>query len=201
MAKALAKPARDLFVQGEASASPVALTKAKQLVQELFNAQSRLDAISSEAEIIRGRTNHLKTILIPDALKQAGTMVYLDTAIDKMVEVEPFVSGSLPKEEKERATAIALLDQYGGGSLLRTMITLDFSREDRELALEWYNKLKKQNSLNITIREDVHSATYLAYLRERLETGKPINTKVLGVFVGETTKFKKVKAKKGKTNG
>jgi hypothetical protein len=194
MAKRATKSERGEFEVGEADASPAALAKAKQLAAECINAQSRVERLQAEEGLLKGRINHLKTIAIPDAMKQAGIGSFAND--DLSVIVEDFVAGTLPKEEKARQKALDLIEKYGGGGLIRTVITIDFAKEDHDKAVKLYKELRKNNALNIELKSDIHNQTYLAFIRERLEGGKKIDTKTLNVFVGNTTKFKPVK--KGK---
>lgn len=187
---------RGEFEVGEEGASPAALAKAKKLAIECAAAQARIAALGAEEGLLRSRLNHLKTIAIPEALRQAGISSF--TQGDQVVVVEDFVSGTLPKEEKPRKAALALMEKYGFGGSIRTLITIDFAKEDHEEALKLYNSLRKNNSLNIEIKDDIHNQTYLANIRDRLEEGKPIDVDKLNVFVGHTTKFKKAD-KKGRT--
>lgn len=191
------KPPKGEFEMGEADASPTALAKAKNLAKECDTASARIATLTAEETLLRSRLNHLKTVAIPDALKEAGISSF--THGDQIVEVEDFVSGTLPKDEKGRKAALDLMDKYGFGSSIRTQIVIDFAKEDHDDAVKLYNQLRKNNSLNIELKEDIHNQTYLANIRQRLEEGLKIDVDKLNVFVGNTTKFKKAKQKgKGK---
>jgi len=194
MAKRAKQSTRGEFEMGEADASPIALEKAKSLAQECLTAQARIERLAAEEQLLKGRVNHLKTVAIPDALKQAGISSF--TAGEQTVVMEDFVAGTLPKEEKARQKALDLFEKYGGGGLIRTIITIDFAKEDHDKAVKLYKELRKNNALNIELKSDIHNQTYLAFIRERLEGGKKLDAKTLNVFIGNTTKFKT--DKKGK---
>lgn len=190
------RPQRGEFEVGEEQASPAALAKAKKLAKECEAATTRIAALGAEEGLLRSRLNHLKTIAIPEALREAGISSF--THGDQIVAMEDYVSGTLPKEEKPRKIALDLMDKYGFGSSIRTVITIDYAKEDHEEAVKMYNTLRKKNDLNIEMKEDIHNQTYLSNIRQRLEEGLKIDTDKLNVYVGHTTKFKKAKEKKGK---
>jgi len=190
------RPTKGEFEVGEADASPAALAKAKRLAKECTAAQARVDILLAEEGLLKSRINHLKTIAIPDAMSQAGIDSF--GIGDQVVVIEDFVAGTIPKEPEKRKAALDLMSEYGFGNSIRTLITIDFAKEDHEAAVKLYSELRKNNSLNITMKEDIHNQTYLAHIRELLDDGKKLDADKLGVFIGNTTKFKKVKDKKGK---
>ena len=194
MAKS-AKQERGEFELGEDQANPQALARAKKFAAEATMIEQKLEALDEETSLLSKRMLWLKTQGIPEALKQAGISHF--TGLDgRSVEVEDFVSGTLPKDEEARRAAIAKLEEYGGGNLIRTTIEIDFAKEDREDAIKLYKQLRRNNSLNITMGEGVHHSSYISFLKHRLEDGEPLDAKALGIFVGYTTKFRKPKKKK-----
>jgi len=186
---------RGEFELGEEHANPAALRKAKRFAAEATTIEGELATLDERSSLLNKRFLWIKTQGIPEALKQAGISQF--TGLDgRSVEVEDFVSGTLPKEEPARSKAIALLEDYGLGNIIRTLIVIDFAKEDRDDAVKLYNQLRRNNSLNISMEENVHHSSYISNLKSRLEDGKPLDAKTLNIFVGNTTKFKA--PKKGK---
>jgi hypothetical protein len=194
---AKSSPARGDFELGEEHANPRALKKAKDFASEASTIEKELEDLDQRTSLLNKRFQWIKTQGIPEALKQAGISQF--TGLDgRSVEVEDFVAGTLPKEEPARSQAIALLESYGLGSIVRTTVVVDFAKEDREEAVKLYKQLRKNNSYNITMEENVHHSSYVSNLKARLEDGKPLDAKALNIFVGYTTKFKKPKKDKRK---
>jgi hypothetical protein len=186
------KPIKGDFELGEEHASPGALNKAKKLAAEAMMIEQKVEGLDEEMSLLGKRLVFLKREAIPEALRQAGISTF--TALDgRAVEVEDAVFGSLPKEEPARSTAIAKMEEYGLGGNIRTVITIDFAKEDRDEAVKLYKQLRKNNAYNIEMKESIHSSTYTSVLKQRLEAGEPLDAKALSIFVGHNTKFKKPK--------
>ena len=189
------KVERGEFELGEENANPAALSRAKKLAAEAGTIEQKLEALDDESSLASKRLYWIKTQGIPEALRQAGLKKF--TGLDgREVAVEDFIGGSLPKEEPARSRAISKLEEYGLGGIIRTIITVDFSREDHDDAVKLYKQLRKNNSYNIEMKNSVHASSYTATLLRRLEDGKPLDASNLNIFIGQTTKFRK--SKKGK---
>jgi hypothetical protein len=102
------------------------------------------------------------------------------------------VSGSLPSKDAQRkAAAIEWLEQNEGGDLIKTDVSLSFSREQRDEAIKIAKRLEK-SGFAPNVNSGVHAQTLCAWARERLRQGEPVDGDVLGLYIGRKTKFKVV---------
>lgn len=104
------------------------------------------------------------------------------------------VSGSLPKvgekdtpaeaaeNKRRREAAIVLADsEYEWGPFIKSKVTAQFDKGDREKALAAYRLLRGDNSAVVDIDEGIHAQTLCAQVRKRLSEGKSVALDVLGV--------------------
>ena len=79
--------------------------------------------------------------------------------------------------------------------MIKTKITLSIPRAHREKvgAIEAVIKKAIGNlPIEVEVSETVHSQTLIAFAREAVRKGEPINLETLGIFSGRVVKFKKV---------
>lgn len=138
----------------------------------------------------------VKNIDIPDLMAQVQQNDFTTTDGWK-VEIQNFVSGTLPKEPDRRRMAMEWLENNGAADIIKTEIRVTFDKEERELAqsvmrlLEGYNEA----TLDPEMSSSIHPQTLLAHARERLRKGEEIPT-FLGLFAGRVAKITPPKGRK-----
>jgi hypothetical protein len=179
------KRANRLFQQtGEALASSSSSPAAKKVAKLCLEAEE-LDAA------IRQTANVIKTKDLPEALSALGTSVWKSDNGHYAVEIKPFVSGTLPKADKDaakRKKAIAWIVANGGAAIVKTEIGLSFGKQDRAQAERVLRSLSKAG-FEPDVNEGVHPQTLLAFVREKLEGGEQVDLDTLGLFSGRTAKL------------
>lgn len=186
----------------EAKAAPAAEGKLEAL-RKLAQRQIDLEQSAAELEEIlkatKGSLHELKTKTVPELMAE---LRLLDFTLESgwTIAVEDFVAGSLPKDEEKRKKAVEELVAEGGQDLIKTTMTLVFSKSQHNEALDLAERLRS-DGWEPEVKEDVHPQTLAAFARERLKNGDEVKVDVLGLFSGRTTKVKppkEVKPKKGK---
>jgi hypothetical protein len=161
------------------------------LARQIEDAEDSVEALESALSTAKKKLHHLRTVALPDKMAEFGLDSFSDEDGNE-VRVEQLVSGSLPKEIGKRNLALQWLDRHGGGSLLKTKITMDFGRDDRDYAMATAEKLELAGE-HVKVEETVHPQTLCAFIREKLASGEEVEPELLGVYVGKVAKIKRAK--------
>ena len=160
-------------------------------------AQVLMDQIEQMEEAVkeaRAELNDLRHTALPDLMASAQLLSF-KLNDGTIIKVEDFCSGSLPKDPTKKAAAIALLEVYGAGSMIKTDVEVTFEKHQHARALAVADELRAKG-LTVDVVEGVHPQTLQAFARERLRNGEQVDTAALGLYVGRVAKFALPKAKK-----
>lgn len=110
--------------------------------------------------------------------------------------LKPYYSASIPADapEEKRIAAFAMLEANKAADIIKTIVTVNFPKEERKAVAAFIKKLPK--GVTHDVKASVHKGTLTKWLRERVESGgvvpplEPIN----GV-VGRTVELKDIKEK------
>jgi hypothetical protein len=175
--------------QGDAPASPDSLGRLNEKLAEAIDLKAAVDQMEEDLKAAKQQLNLLNTSVIPDMMTEMG----MDEVVQRgwKVKVGEFVSGSLPKDETGKALAIDWLTAHEGAELLKTNLTVVFTRSQHNEALALADTVTKEGFAP-KVESTVHPQTLLAYARERLKNGEPLDTEVLGLYTGRVAKFSKI---------
>lgn len=185
----------DMGTDGEAQASPEALTRLRELIKETVDQQALVETLEEQLASAKRVLHVLKTVKLPDVMIEIQSPLFTHAGVT--VELDDFVSGSLPKEEDRRKAAIAWLVDHEGGELIKTSVSVDFSRSQHNEALDLAAKLEKEGH-PVVAESGVHPQTLMAWAKARIRDGEPLDADVLGLYTGKVVKFKKAKEKGSK---
>ena len=172
--------------------APVDAGVLRPIIARLDDALALQDEIEALEELLKTRKKDLhilRTKALPDAMASAGVSSF-ESDKGVKVNVEQFVSGSLPKDPEERTKAFDELIKAGGKDLIVNNIDIVFTKSQHNEAISVFEGLKEQGYAP-SLTEKVHPQTLYAFVREKLRNGDPLNYKVLGVFVGQVAKITK----------
>lgn len=181
---------------GSAQVDPNSLDRLNEIADEALALEEAVRQMEADLKVASAALNAIKSRQLPEMMAELGLESF--TRNGQTLEVQSFVSGSLPKDEDKRARAIAWLEEHDGAGLIKTQMSLAFGKDDREEAKRIYRLLKAEGAEPAT-ETGVHSATLQAFARERLKNGEEIDTECLGLYTGRVVKIKE--AKKGKKGG
>lgn len=185
----------------DAEPDPVAGDKLEAVLKvadELVVCESVVAALEKQLETTKSRLNTLKHKTLPDAMDAAGTdrIGLPERGVD--VVLKPWFDGSLPSVDKprERQTAIDWLVENEHSDLLKTTVTVLFSKGEHNLAVSTFEAIKDyisgQGLSNIVgKKEDIHFMTYRAWLKEQTEQGVVLPLDKLNATVGRVAKIVK----------
>ena len=164
------------------------ITRLAEKQVELEDKVARCQQALDEAE---KELNTLQMITLPQAMGQVG-LRKLVLADGSQVAVDKFYSGSVPKDPEARKKALGWLAENGFGALVKSDIICSFGRDSESDARE-LRALLVAKGFSYTHKEDVHSSTLRAFIKERYEAGQPVPTDLFNVYVGDKTKITKGK--------
>lgn len=175
--------------QGAVQAAPDALAALNNKLAEAISLKEMVDQMEADLGAAKQALNTLNTQVIPDMMAELGMEEV--TQRGWKIKVGEFVSGSLPKDPAGRQKAIDWLTEHDAGELLKTSLSMDFSRNQHNEALALAADLER-TGLAPKVDSTVHPQTLLAFARERLKNGEPLDTEALGLYTGRVAKFKRV---------
>ena len=152
--------------------------KLKDLEDEIFNAEESINKLKEQARI-------LSQVEIP-AMMQEMHITKLKLKDGESVEVKPFYSASIAPEVQEQA--FTWLRNNGLGDIIKNDITVTFGRGEDNKAAE-YAVLARGQGFEPVQKENVHSQTLKAVVRERIESGHDMPPDLFKTFAGNQTKI------------
>lgn len=172
-----------------ADAMPLVIERAR-LLDEL---ERELDDLEERRRVVSKRINELQMVEIPDAMDQAG--------IDRLgvpgvgdIQLKPWYHATLPKEPQARIAAVSWLTQHGHADLIKTELSVAFTRGEHNLAGDVRAKLEHLLPDRVVdLQEDVHHMTYTKFIREQMEAGEALPLELLGARVGRVAQIKERK--------
>lgn len=179
----------DFEGHGGVSAPPDALASMNEKLAEAIELKEVVDQMEEDLKAAKKQLNHINTSVIPDMMVELGIEEVVQNGWK--VKVDDFVSGSLPKDCERKAKAIAWLEEHEAGDLIKTSVSINFSRSQHNEALDIASKLH-EDGYAPNVDSSVHPQTLAAFARERLRSGEPIDTEVLGLYTGRVAKYRKV---------
>lgn len=166
------------------------LDELHKLLEEAIALDRLVEQQEEDLKNSKGVLHRLRTARIPDLMTELQ-MTEL-TFRGWKVQVDDFVSGSLPKDEAKRAAAISWLEAHDASGLIKTEISVQFGRSEHNLATSVYQQLVESGHTT-TMEATVHAQTLQSFARQRIKGGEDIDPEVLGLYVGKVAKMKEVK--------
>lgn len=177
----------DLFGEdgGGVTPAPVTLEQIKEVGKRAVALSAEIEEIEKGLKAKKGELNDILQAKLPMMMVGAPSITLDDGTT---IKIGNFVSGALPKDPEGKRAAIDWLEQNEGGGIIKTEVSIEFAKyeEAKKLADQL-----RENGYEIGFDTGVHAQTLAAFVRERIENGDPVDTKVLGVFVGRHAKLTK----------
>lgn len=194
------KKAPPAFLKAKAEERP-ALPDAtvKDIADAIAKARDLKKEIEDLEEIVAKKSGDLDKMLrvdIPDALEKAGTKSFTLAASGNLpeieVKIEAFYAASISSkwEESKRKDAFTYLESLDAGSLIKTVVSVPFGREERK-DVEEFLTLVHEQGFEPEVEEAVHASTLKSWLKERTEKlGLTTDLDKIGGMIGRIAKLK-----------
>ena len=179
------------FDMGGASAPSDKMDVLNAALEEAVQLETVVSQMEEDLKVAKKALNSLKSGRIPDLMDE----LEMETVTFRgwQVKIDDFVSGSLPKDSHRLERAINWLEEHDAGGLIKTDLTLAFGKSQHNEALDLAARLEAEGHAP-SVKSGVHAQTLLAFARERIRNGDPLDIDVLGLYVGKVAKMKQVKS-------
>lgn len=165
-----------------------ALTTISQLANRQLGLEREIENLEEQLKQKKEEHRQVSQVDLPEAMAEIGMASFtLDSGAK--VNVKPFYNCSIPKDRYDEA--MGWLRDNGHGDLIKNTISVDFGKGEDVAAVQFKTSLQEQGT-SYTDKTGVHPQTLRAFVREQVETGRPLPLDLLGVFIGQQTSIKEV---------
>jgi hypothetical protein len=168
--------------------------KLKRLVVVAFEVDQQIARLEKELELAKEHRKRLLTEEIPDKMAEVGTNVFGVPGTEVECRVVPYYHANI--KEPDLPAAVKWMDDNGHGDLPKRTLTVEFNREDQEVAIRIMQRVKQMlaeediiERTKIFIKYGVHWKTLTAFVKEQIERGAALPLAILGATVGQVAKF------------
>jgi hypothetical protein len=170
----------DIFSEADAL-SKVGISEARNLsdmVRELRSVDKAIEQRESELKTLKQERQKLTIELIPGVMDEMGVdRIDVDgvTVMRKLI-----VSASIPEARKEEA--FNWLREHKLDDIIKNDVTVSFGRGEDNAAKNAVGILREQG-FDPETKTHIHAMTLKAFVKERVEDGKPIDLDMFGAYV------------------
>ena len=156
------------------------------LVRALRNVEQQIDDTEQHLKSLKAEKHKLSVELIPGLMDEMG-VERLD--VDGVtVSRKMMVHASIPVDRKE--DAFAWLRSEGLDDIIKNDVVVTFGKGEDNLAGHVVGMLEEQGFYPST-KTHIHPATLKAFVKDRIENGKPIDLDMFGAFVANAAEIKR----------
>lgn len=156
------------------------------LAKALADAGSAVKEANEVLKNAKEKERRLREEIIPEKMTELGfEEIKLDSG-EKIVVFDQ-VYAKIP--DKSREAAFDWLTKNGFDGLIKTKVSVQYSRGEAKQASLLYQELCERG-LPVELKEDVHPQTLAAFLREQIAEGLDIPLELFGAYQVKSTKVK-----------
>jgi hypothetical protein len=158
---------RDMFgfvapSEGQLSTISKWAKKALELQAEIEQAEAHLKELNRELA-------QIEEVDLPRSMMAAGSMEFTMVGGGK-ITISDEIQGSLAKDAEKRDYAIDWVDKNDGTDLIKRHFEIDYTRGQASRATQ-FRELLQEHQVHFDEFESIHTSTFKAFLREKLEKG------------------------------
>jgi len=114
----------------------------------------------------------------------------IKTKSGNKVTLETFYNAKIPADKE--ADAFAFLEETNNDGIIKSKVECAFGKgdEEREIEKRVVEALMELDA-PFTQKRGIHHSTLKAFVREQIESGKPLDLEMFGVYVGNKVKIRK----------
>lgn len=178
----------DLFDEGSAlSDVDTGTTRTlSDLVRSLRNVEQQIDDTENHLKALKQQKHKLSVENIPALMDEMGVdRIDVDgvTVTRKMM-----VHASIPVERKEEA--FSWLRENGLDDIIKNDVSVSFGKGEDNMAGDVVGLLQERG-FDPQTKTHIHPSTLKAFVKERLENGKPIDLDMFGAFVANAAEIRR----------
>lgn len=153
------------------------LKRVVKLAELLVAQQSKVKEMEDALKLEKEELRRLEQEDLPALMDEIG-LQEIRLSDGSLIKIQADVQASIKPENRDRAHKWLVDNGFGG--LLKTGVTVSFGRGDREQAVLAAKELLGKYE-DVNIKEDVHSSTLRAFVKERLELGGELPTDLFNI--------------------
>ena len=178
----------DMFDEGDALANVNAGTgrQLSDLVRALRRVESQIEDAENHLKALKQEKHKLSVENIPALMDEMGVnRLDVDgvTVTRKMM-----VHASIPTDRKDEA--FGWLREQGLDDIIKNDVTVSFGKGEDNMAGDVVGLLQDRGFDPIT-KTHIHPSTLKAFVKERVEAGKPIDLDMFGAFIANAAEIKR----------
>jgi hypothetical protein len=157
-----------------------------QLVRTLRDVERQIEDTEAHLKTLKAEKHKLSTENIPGLMDEMG-VERLD--VDGMtVERKMIVAASIPVANREQA--FAWLRDNNLDDIIKNDVTVSFGKGQDNMAGDVVGLLQERG-FDPTTKTHVHPSTLKAFVKERLEDGKPLDLDLFGAFITNAAQIRR----------
>lgn len=179
-----------------ATKTPVDLKYVQDKARRLVAIEDRLEELADEEKQLKEEQRLIRIFQLPEALFELEISPPIIGVGNRVVEVEPLITASLPPVESAemRQKALETVIDLGLGGNIKYTLEIDFPKGDAITEAKVIDAINAVSAdLKPRVNATIHHSTYTAMIKRLINAGKVIDRTVLGVFVGNIARVRKVK--------
>jgi hypothetical protein len=145
--------------------------------------EEKIAELEKELKAYQGKLDEVSEVKIPELMDILGIVEFKLTNGIKL-SVKPYYSGKITSPE-----AIKWLEESGHEDIIKGSVTIPFPKGFDKESLRVFEAAAKAIGLTADVREEVHSSTLRAWIREMVEGGQAFPRDLFNVYVGKRTKL------------
>jgi len=178
----------DIFDEGQALSNIDTNTgkQLSQLVRTLRNVEQQIDDAENHLKDLKSLKHKLSVENIPQLMDEMGVeRLDVDGVV---VERKMIVSASIPVARKDEA--FAWLRENGLDDIIKNDVTVSFGKGEDNVAGDVVGLLQDRG-FDPQTKTHVHPSTLKAFVKERVEGGKPIDLDLFGAFISNAAQIRR----------
>lgn len=156
------------------------------LVRTLRNVEQQIDDAENHLKALKQNKHKLSVENIPALMDEMGVdRIDVDgvTVTRKMM-----VHASIPVDRKEEA--FSWLREQGLDDIIKNDVSISFGKGEDNVAGDVVGLLQERG-FDPQTKTHIHPSTLKAFVKERLESGKPIDLDMFGAFVANAAEIRR----------
>jgi hypothetical protein len=176
--------------------TPVDLKYVQDKARRLVTIEDRLEELKVEEAQLKEEQRQIRIFQLPEAMFELEIKPAIIGVGNRVVEVEALVTASLPSTEDpdKRMKAINAVVDMGLGGNVKRSLEIDLPKGDAIMEHRVIDALRAvSKDLKPRINASIHHKTYTSMISKLIASGKAIDRDLLGVWVGNIARVRKVK--------
>lgn len=164
------------------------LSSVREVAREAYKTMKEIETVEEYLGTLKEKLHINITRTLPDIMAAVG-MQSFSTEAGASVEINNYISGSLPKGEEERAAAFDWIRKIKAEGIIKGKIDLEFGKGDNKKMKKVLAYLRRFKEITFNESIGVHPETLKALARERVARGEEVPWETLGLTTGRIAKI------------